>query len=1147
MYRNSKSVISTTFFRFGILRKLIRVMKLTTVLCIVALMQVNANTYSQKISLNVKNASLENVLALISSQSSYNFIYNSTMLKEADPVTIKVKDKSLSTVLDLCFKSQPLTYVINNKTIVIKKREPVKGSSQNTSGFLAVMQQVPITGRVVDADGVPVAHASVIVKGTALGTSSDANGAFSLTVADRNVILVISYIGFKQQEIAVGSKDHIIITLQREEASLQEEVVVVGYGTQKKINLTGAVSSVNMDDVVQSRPVMNTTAALAGMMPGVLVTAGSNQPSSNAASILIRGIGTLNNASPLIIIDGVNSNISNVNPNDIASISVLKDAASAAIYGSRAANGVVLITTKQGSSRAIKLNYNGYLSVESKGKTFEPVSNYADYMELINEGRRNSNMSRYFSDNMINVWRENEGKDDLKYPNTNWIDEVFKPATAQSHNLSISGGSDKINFYTSISYLNNPGIIEDAGYERTNIRANITANLKPWISIGTNTEAFVANTGINNERLGTIFGTAGGTPGMVLRAPDGRYGSVNNSEDNIEATNQLAELNSLDGSIQTRYAKTRLFLTLKPVKGLNVTGSYIYEFQDNTQAYKPVFIDRWNFLTDEIGRVASGRSYYYNRNGKGERHYNDLIATYENNNLIDKLDLTVLAGISQEQYSDPWFNARKYDLIDQELWVINAATGEAEAGGSMGDWAMQSIFGRVNLGWNSKYLLELNLRADGSSRFAKDNRWGYFPSASLGWRIIREPFMQKTSGVLSDLKLRVSYGSLGNNSIGNYAVQSTYSTGKYQNYILDNILVPGFAQITLANAKLKWETTNVSNIGLDFGFFNQRLTGEAEYFYKKTHGILIGLPIPYVHGLAGAPVQNSAEVVNKGFELNIGWKDKLAKNFSYYIRANGTWIKNEVTKYKGEEYALSGTSMIKEGYPINVQLVREIDRIVSTDEDLALVQKYIDNAPKDPNTGNARNPFPDGRPAKGDFLYKDVNNDGICDNNDRITIGTGGTPKFTYGATLGCEWKGIDFSVFIQGLVGIKTHFQNDLYMPKVRWGYHINKDIAEGRWYEGRTTPATYPRLLDFSNNKNIVASDFWVQDRSYLKIRNIHLGYTLPYSWLSKAGIDKLRIYGSFENFFTFTRFIGMDPELGGVNYPTMRHMVLGVNLTF
>ena len=1019
-------------------------------------------------------------------------------------------------------------------------------TSPATNNVANVQQEsTTVTGIVLDDMGEPIIGATIKIKGQdAVGTITSIDGDFTLKGVKKGQTLVISYIGFQTQEVKYNGGKSLKVSLKTDSKSLNE-VVVVGYGTQKKVNMTGAVASINMNELTESRPVTNVSQALAGLAAGVNVSSSSNIPGNDNAWIRVRGQGTLNSSSPLTIIDGVEQGINTVNPQDIESVSILKDAASASIYGSRAANGVILITTKKGKSGNIKVDYNGYVSFQSIRKTLTPVSNYADYMELINEGYKRSGLAENFSSgpgSKIEEWRNNN--DPLKYPNTDWIDETFRTAAATNHVISLSGGSDKLRMYGSFGYTDNPGVMENTGMKKYTVRLNMDADVTSWLNIAMQIGGYVSDLEPGQKEISNVFTYAcATTPGMVFRAPDGRYGAMNNTEDDGQCTtnNPLIRLNKWAGQNRKNNIRPRFVATLKPFKGFSLTGSYSYELLDQEYHYKPVFIDGYNFLTNEQTYTNRGKTSIQYYDGKVERYFNDLVARYDTKVLKNNLAIGVMAGLSNELYRSKNFSATRQDMTDLSMDVINGATGESTSSGSSSEWAMRSYFGRLNLNWQEKYLFEFNLRADGSSRFSKDNRWGYFPSASAAWRIDQEKFMEGVlNGNLSNLKLRLSYGALGNNSVGNYDYQSLYTTSG-NNYVLGNLMQTGLALAGISNSDLTWESTKVLNVGLDFGFFNNRLTGTVDWFHKKTTGILINLPAPAVHGTTSLPKQNSAEVSNRGIEMTLGWQDKVG-DFTYGANANFAYITNNVDKFKGKDkggMSLSGADLIWEGHSINSQYLMRVDRILQTDEDMKLVEAMLANNP------DAFKAF--GTPQKGDLLYKDLNNDGIIDNNDKEIVSDGTNPKFTFGLNLNASYKGFDISALLQGQLGIKAFWMNNAYnTPSVRYGYQINKEVADGRWYEGRTD-ATYPRLLEYSDTRNMKNSDFYLENRAFLKIRNLQLGYTVPKTLTQKFFVQRLRVYCSLENFFTFTSFKGFDPEVSGMNYPTMKQCTLGLNISF
>ena len=1070
----------------------------------------------------------------IEARSDYRFVYPEEIVEFKSQITVKNQLQSVSDILVDVGLTARLRFKQVDNTIYVAK---LNGSEGQSSDEMAI-----ISGKVTDERGDPIPGATILVEGTNNGTATDIDGQYQIDVAE-GAVLVFSFIGYNSQRIEVGNQQTINVVLLEDATSL-DEVVVIGYGTQKKVNLTGAVSSIDVGKETETRPITSLSSGLSGLAAGLYVNQGSGRPGNDGATLRVRGQGTLNNANPLIIIDGAVGNMNHLNPQDVESISVLKDAASAAIYGSRAANGVILITTKQGAAGEFKVNYNTFFSSAQPSNVVETVSNYADYMELINEGFKNSdpNANPIFSQEKINEWRENEGGDPLKYPNTQWVDEVFQKNIVQNHNLSFSGGSETVKFFGSFGYLDNPGIIERSGYERYTARINLEAEVKPWLTLGTQLNGVVANTDIGTNQIGSVFQYAGAsTPGMVLRAPDGRYGGPNNPEDDPQANNVLHNLNSQRGDIKHNKLNSRFYGKLRPIKGLSIEGSFNYTFDDYLEYSQPVFNNRWDFYTNTISRNAVGRTSVRNRNTKYNNYFMDGVVRYEGE-VASKLTYNLMAGASQEHYTYSWFQASKYDLIDPALSVLDAATLDAAANGNAAEYAMQSFFGRMNLSWDDKYLFEANIRRDGTSRFAKGSRrWGVFPSFSAGWRISEEDFFN--ASWLPNLKVRASYGSLGNNAVGNYEYQAVYNAA---NYVLNNNLFVGFAQTALSNAALTWESTYISNIGLDFDLFDFKFGGSIEAFDKVTKNILIDLPAPLVVGNASIPKQNAAEVQNRGIELNLNYRDQVGE-FSYNIGGNFTFVDNRVTRYKGEERTINGSNLIQEGYAINTQYILLTDRLIQTQEDLDMVTQMIADAPIDPSTGNQRNPFAAyGTPTLGDFLYKDTNEDGVINDDDRVTVGHGTAPRVSYGINLGFNWKGFDFSALLQGTSGLHTVWRDIYNTTGVRWGYQINQEIAEGRWYEGRTD-ATYPRLLNYVDSRNLRASDFWLQNKAYMRLKNVQLGYTIPREITQKFKVETLRVYGSLENYLTFTQYKGFDPEVSGTQYPTLKQALLGLNISF
>lgn len=1128
--------------------KYLLLMKVSVVIVFLTTLQGFANSSSgqYKINLDLKNVSIETVLKKITEESGVNFVYQNKILPGDLKIDMYAKDASIDYVMEKLLQNTDLAY---RKTLPTLITIMAKQAS-----VVAYAPSRIVHGLVLNEKNEPVAGASISIKGTSKTVLSNEKGEFVIEIQSARDFLQITYIGYKTQVIAAGSEENIVVRLEQDvESGNMEEVVVVGYGQQKKVNLTGAVSTIDMSKVAESRPITSLSSSLYGLAAGLTVNQGNARPGGDGAALLIRGQGTLNNASPLVIVDGVESNMNNLNPQDVETISVLKDAASAAIYGSRAANGVVLITTKKGKEGMMKLNYNGYVAAQKATRLVEMVSDYATHMELYNESLQNTTPGAVpiFPQSSIDLWRNDGGKNPLMYPNTDWRELFSNSAISQNHNLSITGGTDKVKYFTSFGYLDNPGILENTGFRRYSGRVNIEAKVKPYLTLGILASGTNSNTDIGTNALdGSAFRWIVTTsPAMIYRHPDGRYGLSNSPDVSGSGNNNaLATVNSRKGGINQNRLATRFFGIFNPLKGLTLESSYTHEQTGSLTEQTPVFIDKWNFLSNTIIVSGVGRTSVSNSQAQTLRKYMDGIVRYQNT-FGDGLNVHAMAGASQEYFKSSSFSASKNDLTDPSLTVLDAATLDAAASGSATDWAMQSLFGRVNLGWKEKYLLEGNLRYDGSSRFKAGNtRWGVFPSVSAGWRVSEEPFM-KDINWLSNLKIRASYGALGNNSIGNYDYQALYSSA---NYILNSALQTGFAQTAIANSIITWESTYVTNLGFDFGFFRNRLSGSLELFNKDTRNILINLPAPDVRGTASLPRQNAARVRNRGVELNAMWNDRIGEA-KYQFGGNLAYVKNKVTKFKGDEKTISGTDLLQEGLPINVLYVLAVDRILQTDADMTLVQQMIDNAPVDAS-GTKVNPFAAfGKPQRGDLLYKDINGDGIVNNDDRYVVGTGQVPLLSYGINLGLQWKGFDFACLIQGTSGFKDYWMDDWRTPTPATANLINKEMGDGRWYTGRTD-ATYPRLLTSAATINKAISDFWVVDKAYVRVKNIQLGYRIPSAIAKKMKLEGVRVYASLENFLTFSKFKGFDPEtLGGssgidsFNYPTMKQSTLGLNIDF
>lgn len=1007
-----------------------------------------------------------------------------------------------------------------------------------------------VEGKITDKSGEPIVGASVKLKNSRdIFAITDVDGTFVLSNIPNKCTLQVSYVGYKPQDVKVSpDKKKYSVTLY-DDNSILDEVVVVGYATQKKVDLTGAVSSVSAD-ALENRPLTNATNALAGLAAGLTVTnSGGNTPGYESQSITVRGLGTLNNAAPLIVVDGMTGiALSDINPQDITNISVLKDAASSAIYGSRAANGVILVTTRQGAERAPRVTYSGNVSFEKVAKRLNLVTDYADFMEIQNAGLIANGQAPRFSQGKIDEWRNDAGQNPTIYPNTDWQDHIYRnPSVVQNHNLAITGGSKTVLYNISLGYVNNPGMIYYTDYKRYQLRTNVEVNIKPWLSAGTNLFGYIDKNNPSSENAAAggdvIFGSGAfnTVPGMTLYDPaTGLYGGIQNpEEENVSNFNPYRRqwFYDTDYPTKTKRSVIKLFARLMPVKGLTIQGSFSYNYWERNVEHHLTDRDLYRFTFDGPVLIREGvvRTYIRRYNYKNTFRSSELTARYDFN--ISKLNASFFAGMSQEynKYDQDYYI--KYDLVDPSLGAIDAGMTNGSITGNYNEWAMRSYFGRITLNWDNKYLLEANLRADGSSKFAPDKRWGYFPSLSGGWRISQEKFMEGTSSWLNQLKLRASYGSLGNNATTSYYMyQSLFATA---NYILNGNIAGGMAQTILANPNLTWEKTYMTNIGLDFAFLNNRLSGSIDVYNKDTKGILISLPAPLEHGTSVVPNQNAGEVNNKGFELDLHWNDRIG-SVSYNVGFNMGFVNNKVTKFQGDVSSINGVYKTQEGKPINQLYVITVDRIVRDEADLAYVQSLVD---KNPNYFATYQ-----RPELGDLLYRDANGDGKLDTNDRVEIGHGTLPRLTYGANLGLNWNNFDFSVLFQGVGNHQVYYNNQAFRFVTVMGQSLIKDITDNAWTPENPYNSIYPILRNSSNSKNNIASDAFVHNAAYFRCKNIQLGYTVPTKITKKFFVENLKIYTSIDNLFTITKFPGFDPEVGAnVGYPAVRQYSVGLNVTF
>jgi TonB-dependent starch-binding outer membrane protein SusC len=1003
-------------------------------------------------------------------------------------------------------------------------------------------QDNPVSGMVKDAGGQPLPGVSVSLKGTNTGTITNVDGSFTLPVAGTTQpVLVFTYIGYKRQEVTVGSQKTFNITLQ-EDSEMMEEVVVVGYGEQKKVNLTGAVSTVDFNEALQNRPITNASQALAGKVTGVWVSQNSGSPGSDAATLRIRGFGTLNNTDPLVLIDGVEGRLSELNPNDIESMTVLKDAASAAIYGSRAANGVVLVTTKKGTAAAPELSYNGYYGVQKLDRRYELIDNSAEYMDIWNTAIVNNGGDPLFPSDVIGAFRN--GQDAYKYPNTNYFDEVFRTSAITEHNISARGGSDKQSYYLSFNYLDQEGIVRETSSKRFGLNLNLNSKLKDWLEIGGRVQA--TRKGSESPYNGidrTLYLMMNGHPFSSPYTRDGRFGAtqaVYMSGDKagqpiVDTRNPFPDLYNGRTISTNNYLNASLNATVRLAPSLSFRTTY------NAQVNNNVY-DRYNqinYAYTEDGRRTLSLDYptliTNQRNNSDEFYWVNFNTFNYDRTFAGKHTVSGIIGMQTEERQIKTTGASKSTPPKEGLHQVDAATANAIASGNATKWRMLSYFGRVNYNFNDKYLLEANLRADASSRFKTGNQWGIFPSFSAGWRLKEEPFMQSVT-FIDNLKLRSSWGRLGNQNINGIAGDYPYLVVITQNnstsYNLGGNLVPGAAVTSLVDEQISWETTESVDVGFELGVLSNRLNMEFDYFKRNTEDILVRLPVPQVLGGVAAPVQNVGEMRNSGIELSLNYQsDSFDKDWSYRVGTNFSLVTNEVVKFLPN--APDQLYLIREGYSYRALYGFNAVGVYQTDQEAT---EHM------PNNGYT--------PKAGDLKYEDVNKDGKINYLDKQVLGNT-IPKYTYGLNLGATYKSFSLDVVATGIADVTAYTQNAWTEPLGISGGSVTKRWRNA-WSQDKPS-ATLP-MIKVNDTWNRQQSSFWSTEMSYFKIKNIQLSYALPETWLKNAFVKSASFYVNAQNVRSFVSkdYEGFDPERstfdsGASQYPVPMTTSLGVNVKF
>ncbi|MFS3065906.1 TonB-dependent receptor [Bacteroides fragilis] len=1013
---------------------------------------------------------------------------------------------------------------------------------------VTIMQQqnLKVSGVVTDEAGEPLIGVSVLVKGTTLGNITDLNGRFSLDVPEGS-ILEISYIGYKTQSIKAQREPMNIVL--KEDAQKLDEVVVVGFGTQKKVNLTGSVSAVTGDDI-SKRPVANAAILLQGQIPGLRVNQGLGQPGGEGTSFRIRGQGTFSSAGsdPLILINGVPGSMTNLDPSVIESVSVLKDAASAAIYGARAANGVILVTTKQGAvGDKVHISYHGNVGLHTPTKLYDRVTNSVEYMELANLAWKNSGTGKQYTQDQINLYRNNVG--DPQYPNFDWQDYMFRTAVVQTHNLSMAGSTEKTTYNVALNFVDQPGTMRGFKYRKYNATIDLTARITNFIKVGTYANLMYGETeqprqGQNDAFLSTLSQAPTYMPWLpddgtgIRRWTSSAYSfeSHNKNMPAIIGDNAMKRDNNFDINAQ-------LWLEINLAKGLTWYTKGAARLQSNkSKDWRGSTTYTYDYHTgersSELDKGGLGLSV-----GDGRRFYTNLYSYLKYDlSLVDNAhNFSLMVGYNQESEKYETLNAYREDFAF-DLPVLNAGgTADWSNSGGEEEWAIQSLFGRFNYDFKERYLFEANMRYDGTSRISDENRWGVFPSFSVAWRATEEEFIKNLNlNWLNNFKLRGSWGQLGNQNIGLYPYQAMISgVDDYPFTKTSDGVIIGYQQTAYANRNIKWETTTITDIGFDLQVFDG-LSVTFDWYKKTTDDILRSSQVSSLLGLS-APTVNNGSVENKGIEVALNYANMVKggtfRGFRYNAGVYFDRSRNKLTEFGAEE--IGSYSIKREGLPYDEYYMLECIGVFAD-------QAEINASPKQFNDNT----------QPGDLKYKDISGpdgkpDGVIDNYDRRTF-SGRFPGFEYGINASATWKGFDLSLIGQG-VADKKYYTTDWGVQPFMQGSSPNKDYIKHMWTEENPYGAKHPKLYwqDMGGGKNTRPNSYYLKDASFFRLKNLTLGYTLPRVWTEKANISKVRIYFSGDNLLTLTPYKGLDPERNGDGrdaiYPQNRIYSFGLNVEF
>jgi TonB-linked SusC/RagA family outer membrane protein len=1134
------------------LKKMLLCMRLTSCLLLLTFLHVSANVRSQeKLTVNVRHIGWQPFFELLQTKSNYTFLYKDNTLPRNEHFDVAVSELTVPQILDAILRNSPLTYqLLPNRLVAITPRVTVAANPD-------AAEDIRITGRVVSASGDPLVGATVHVKGGTASTSTDSTGHYSLMAPD-DATLVISYVGYEPQEIAVTARTRIDITLTAAAGSMNE-VVVIGYGTARKKDLTGAVSTVNARDI-SGLPVAGSDQILQGKAAGVAVTQVTGAP-GDGVSVIIRGQASFGSSVPLYVIDGIPTadGINEISPNDIESVSVLKDASSASIYGARAANGVVLITTKKGINGKPRLSANGYYGVQTPAHLI-PMANTAQYLNAYNAAATND----YVAGGASNRTLLPLGMLDT-LPNVNWQKQVLKSEPMYDAQLSIAGGSEGTKYIVSANYLDQKGMILNSGFSRFNLRTSVTSTLNKIFEVGTNVNLAYDKTkqiGSSGDGYSAPGGSNPGasvvryalfrTPATPVKYPNGPYQgqyvdlpeAVNNTNVFGDGLNPVALAANTDRNFYNYTLLGDAYLQVTPIPHLKLKSDFGTNFIITD--YKQ-FFPTWGIQRIQNSPNALDQSTTNNFN------YNwTNTATYDV--LIGKQSLNVLAGTEIIYNDTKTTSASQTGFINQTStfqYLSNGTSLTPGVGGNESNWSLSSLFARLSYQYDGKYLATFNFRRDGSSKLDPSDQWGNFFSGSAGWRIDKEAFMQNVRPV-SLLKLRVDYGQLGDqNALSNYGYASLVGSNGYYPFgttaaITSTIYAKG-------NPNLKWQTTTMGDVGLDLGLFADAVTLTADYYRKITTNLLQAPQDPTSAGTVASPAfENNGKILNEGFEFELSYKHTVDKDWSYNVTGNLTTLHNKVEALL-ENQPIPAGRVNNNVYATSTAVGHPVGAFYM------LKQQGIFQTPEDVFTHASQ-----GSPVRpGDVKYLDVNGDGVIDQNDRVFAGSP-IPILTYALTGQVRFKQFDLSLFFQGVSGDKIYNQVAMDIVGFYRPFNITEKTATGSWH-GAGTSNTRPLLSWTDATNNTQTSTRFLESGNYLKLKNVQLGYNFSSALLQKWKMRSIRFYISVQNVFTVTKYTGQDPEMTtsadaassndgpkALNidwgtYPAARTTTVGANINF